>query len=51
MRISDFEWDEGNVLHFELRHGIEAERRHGLDLDTGQNFLNGNKKPLERGHS
>lgn len=25
MKISDFEWDEGNVLHFELRHGIEPE--------------------------
>lgn len=25
MRISDFVWDEGNVLHFELRHGIEPE--------------------------
>ncbi len=25
MRISDFEWDEGNVLHLELRHGIEPE--------------------------
>ncbi len=25
MRISEFEWDEGNVLHFELGHGIEPE--------------------------
>jgi hypothetical protein len=25
LRISDFEWDEGNVLHLELRHGIEPE--------------------------
>jgi len=25
LKISDFEWDEGNVLHFELRHGIEPE--------------------------
>lgn len=25
MRISDFEWDEGNSLHFELGHGIEPE--------------------------
>ncbi len=23
--ISDFEWDEGNSLHFKLRHGIEPE--------------------------
>jgi uncharacterized DUF497 family protein len=25
MRISDFEWDDGNVLHLALRHGIEPE--------------------------
>ena len=25
MRISEFEWDEGNVLHLALRHGIEPE--------------------------
>ena len=25
MRISDFEWDEGNVLHLALGHGIEPE--------------------------
>ncbi len=25
MRISEFEWDEGNALHFELRHGIKPE--------------------------
>ena len=25
MRISDFEWDEGNVIHLELGHGIEPE--------------------------
>lgn len=25
LRISDLEWDEGNVLHFELGHGIEPE--------------------------
>lgn len=25
MRISDFAWDEGNVLHLELGHGIEPE--------------------------
>lgn len=23
MRISDFEWDEGNTLHLQLGHGIE----------------------------
>lgn len=25
MQISEFEWDEENVLHVELGHGIEAE--------------------------
>ncbi len=25
MRISGFEWDEGNVVHLTLGHGIEAE--------------------------
>jgi uncharacterized DUF497 family protein len=25
LRIRDFEWDEGNALHLELRHGIEPE--------------------------
>jgi uncharacterized protein len=25
MRILDFEWDEGNVLHLELGHGIEPQ--------------------------
>jgi uncharacterized DUF497 family protein len=25
VRISGFEWDEGNVLHLTLGHGIEAE--------------------------
>lgn len=25
MRISDFEWDEGNAIHLELGHGIEPE--------------------------
>jgi len=25
LRIIEFEWDEGNVLHFELGHGIEPE--------------------------
>ena len=23
MRIKGFEWDDGNILHLELRHGIE----------------------------
>ena len=23
MRISDFEWDEGNCLHLQFGHGIE----------------------------
>jgi uncharacterized DUF497 family protein len=25
VRIEDFEWDEGNILHLALGHGIEAE--------------------------
>jgi uncharacterized DUF497 family protein len=25
LKISDFEWDEGNVIHLELGHGIEPE--------------------------
>ena len=25
MRIKEFEWDDGNVLHIELGHGIEPE--------------------------
>ncbi len=25
MRITDFEWDEGNCLHLQLGHGIEPE--------------------------
>ena len=25
MRISDFEWDEGNVFHLEFGHGITPE--------------------------
>jgi Protein of unknown function (DUF497). len=25
MRIADFEWDDGNVLHLALGHGIEAQ--------------------------
>ena len=25
MRIRDFEWDDGNILHIALRHGIEPE--------------------------
>lgn len=25
MRISEFEWDDGNALHLALGHGIEAE--------------------------
>jgi len=32
--ISEFEWDEGNILHLELRHGIspeEAEQVFAID--------------------
>jgi uncharacterized DUF497 family protein len=25
LRIKEFEWDEGNVIHLQLRHGIEPE--------------------------
>ena len=25
MRINEFEWDDGNVLHIELGHGIKPE--------------------------
>ena len=25
MRISEFEWDDGNVVHLALQHGIEPE--------------------------
>ena len=25
MRIREFEWDDGNILHLELGHGIEPE--------------------------
>jgi uncharacterized DUF497 family protein len=25
MRISEFKWDDGNILHLALRHGIEPE--------------------------
>lgn len=25
MRIQDFEWDEGNILHMELSHGIDPQ--------------------------
>jgi len=25
LRILDFEWDEGNTLHIQFRHGIETE--------------------------
>ena len=25
LRISDFEWDEGNALHLQLEHGIEPD--------------------------
>ena len=30
MRIFEFEWDEGNVLHFELGHGIQPEEVEGV---------------------
>jgi len=25
LRIKEFEWDEGNAIHLQLRHGIEPE--------------------------
>jgi len=40
-------------MSFILNFVMELRQREGMGsvLDTGQNFLNGNKKPLERGHS
>jgi uncharacterized DUF497 family protein len=38
VRISDFEWDEGNALHLQLSHGIQPE-------EAEQVFAN---KPLFR---
>jgi uncharacterized DUF497 family protein len=38
LRISDFEWNEGNALHLQLRHGISPE-------DAEEVFAN---KPLFR---
>ncbi|MBI4763958.1 MAG: BrnT family toxin [Deltaproteobacteria bacterium] len=33
MKIRDFEWDEGNVLHLELGHGIEPEEAEEVFLN------------------
>ena len=33
MRISDFEWDEGNALHLELEHGITTDEAEGVFLN------------------
>ena len=33
MQISEFEWDEGNVPHFELGHGIEPEEAEEVFID------------------
>ena len=30
MRISGFEWDDGNILHLALGHGIEPEVAEGV---------------------
>ncbi len=30
MRIKDFEWDEGNVVHLELGHGVTPEEAEGV---------------------
>jgi len=38
LRISDFEWDEGNALHLELGHGIKPQ-------EVEEVFVN---KPLSR---
>ncbi len=44
MKIKDFEWDEGNVVHIELGHGVKPE-------EAEEVFVN---KPLyrktKRGH-
>lgn len=34
MRISGFEWDDGNELHLALRHGIEPEEAEELFAQT-----------------
>ncbi|MBI5585598.1 MAG: BrnT family toxin [Deltaproteobacteria bacterium] len=34
VRISDFEWDEGNALHLELGHGITTEEAEEVFLDS-----------------
>jgi uncharacterized protein len=33
LKIKDFEWDEGNVLHLELGHGIEPEEAEEVFLN------------------
>jgi uncharacterized DUF497 family protein len=33
VRITNFEWDEGNVLHLELGHGIEPEEAEEVFLN------------------
>ena len=33
MRISDFEWDEGNALHLELGHGITTDEAEEVFLN------------------
>ena len=42
MRITAFEWDEGNVLHLELGHGIEPEEAEEIFLN--QPFYRRTKK-------
>ena len=44
MRITEFEWDDGNVLHLALGHGIEAEEAEDV-LAVGPLF-----RKTRRGH-
>jgi uncharacterized protein len=44
VRITDFEWDEGNVLHLELGHGIEPEEAEEVFLN--EPFY----RPTRKGH-
>ncbi len=42
MRISDFEWDEGNSVHMQLRHGITPEEAE--DVFAADPFFRRTKK-------
>jgi hypothetical protein len=42
MKIRDFEWNDGNVLHLELGHGITAEEAE--EIFTGSPLFRKTKK-------